>query len=71
MKTENVEMESLLRSEAQALHNQLILYLSTTPDQVIKQSHVNVFYLYAVNNTVCICICVGFERTKVAGKCHF
>lgn len=38
VKTENVEMESLLRSEAQALHNQLILNLSSSPDQVIKQA---------------------------------
>ena len=33
-KTENVEMDSLFRSEAQALHNQLILNLSSSPDQV-------------------------------------
>jgi len=36
LKTENIEMESLFRSEAQALHNQLILHYSAAPDQVVK-----------------------------------
>ena len=36
LKTENIEMESLFRSEAQALHNQLILHYSASPDQVFK-----------------------------------
>ncbi|XP_065918364.1 serine/threonine-protein kinase ATR-like isoform X5 [Dysidea avara] len=36
LKTENVEMESLFRSEAQALHNQLILHYSAAPDQVME-----------------------------------
>ena len=36
LKTENVEMESLFHSEAQALHNQLILHYSAAPDQVIE-----------------------------------
>ncbi|XP_065901326.1 serine/threonine-protein kinase ATR-like isoform X4 [Dysidea avara] len=36
LKTENIEMESLFRSEAQALHNQLILHYSAASDQVME-----------------------------------
>ena len=61
MKTENVEMDSLFRSEAQALHNQLILNLSSSPDQVLL-----------IDNSFNSCIrlfmlTLGFERFEVIG----